>query len=306
MTIVLYIVLSVLLLAMLIVLSVDLEEPEVSQFELKRRVKANNKLAQLNLDRIKFQSELLSLRLVSIIVMAIFQVTILIALFDWLTGLVLSLILLFILINLSRFSPIKKSSKVLYLKVETKLINFIKSRPNVVRLFRLNLPTHTDKPISSREELSHVLARAKSILSTEERSLITNGLVLDDQSISTMMIVRDKIPTIKHNEVLGPLVLNDLHKTGERLFLVINKDLDHVLGILDISDQLVIGGQTETKKASDVMDRTLVKIAGADSIKQVLLGLIDARAQVAVVTNDQTTIGVVYLHDIVNRLFGRD
>ena len=302
----LYIVLSVLLLAMLIVLSVDLEEPEVSQFELKRRVKANNKLAQLNLDRIKFQSELLSLRLVSIIVMAIFQVTILIALFDWLTGLVLSLILLFILINLSRFSPIKKSSKVLYLKVETKLINFIKSRPNVVRLFRLNLPTHTDKPISSREELSHVLARAKSILSTEERSLITNGLVLDDQSISTMMIVRDKIPTIKHNEVLGPLVLNDLHKTGERLFLVINKDLDHVLGILDISDQLVIGGQTETKKASDVMDRTLVKIAGADSIKQVLLGLIDARAQVAVVTNDQTTIGVVYLHDIVNRLFGRD
>ena len=121
-----------------------------------------------------------------------------------------------------------------------------------------------------------------------------------------MMIVRDKIPTIKHNEVLGPLVLNDLHKTGERLFLVINKDLDHVLGILDISDQLVIGGQTETKKASDVMDRTLVKIAGADSIKQVLLGLIDARAQVAVVTNDQTTIGVVYLHDIVNRLFGRD
>ena len=306
MTIVLYIVLSVLLLAMLIVLSVDLEEPEVSQFELKRRVKANNKLAQLNLDRIKFQSELLSLRLVSIIVMAIFQVTILIALFDWLTGLVLSLILLFILINLSRFSPIKKSSKVLYLKVETKLINFIKSRPNVVRLFRLNLPTHTDKPISSREELSHVLARAKSILSTEERSLITNGLVLDDQSISTMMIVRDKIPTIKHNEVLGPLVLNDLHKTGERLFLVINKDLDHVLGTLDISDQLVIGGQTETKKASDVMDRTLVKIAGTDSIKQVLLGLIDARAQVAVVTNDQTTIGVVYLHDIVNRLFGRD
>ena len=306
MTIVLYIVLSVLLLAMLIVLSVDLEEPEVSQFELKRRIKTNNKSAQLNLDRIKFQSELLSLRLILIIVMAIFQVTILTALFGWLKGLFLSLLILLMLINLSRTGFINKISATLYSKIEIKLINFIKSKPNIVRLFRLNLPIHTDKPISSREELGHILAQTKSILSTEERSLITNGLVLDDQSISTMMIVRDKIPTIKHNEVLGPLVLNDLHKTGERLFLVINKDLDHVLGILDISDQLVIGGQTETKKASDVMDRTLVKIAGADSIKQVLLGLIDARAQVAVVTNDQTTIGVVYLHDIVNRLFGRD
>lgn len=290
----------------LVLLGVGPESPEVSQFELKRRAKADNKFAQLNYDRVKFQQDLLSIRLASTITTIICIATILFILYGWLNGFLLSLLLLIILINLSRLKIANTVANSLYRRVEVRLVLFIKNNPNIVRLFRLNLPDNRDRPINSLDELSYLISQAKSILTAEEKSLIKNALALNDQAISSTMVVRDKIPTIKHSEVLGPLVLNDLHKTGERLFLVIDSDLDHVLGTIDISDQLIVDGQSETKRAGDIMSKNIIKVDVKSSVKRVLLELIDSQVQLAIVMDGKKTKGIVYLRDLVYQLFGRD
>ena len=58
--------------------------------------------------------------------------------------------------------------------------------------------------------------------------------------IDEIMTPRSMIESVPMNELLGPLVLDDLHKKGYSRFPVIDGDIDHVVGVLRIQDLLTI------------------------------------------------------------------
>ena len=118
------------------------------------------------------------------------------------------------------------------------------------------------------------------------------------------MVPREKIDHIDQRELLGPLVLNDLHKAGSQLLLVIDGNIDHIVGLLDIGDQLVIDGQSETKIVSEVMNKAIIIGSSQLTVKEALAQLINSRAQAIVVTQDGNTEGIVYFIDIINLLLG--
>ena len=57
-----------------------------------------------------------------------------------------------------------------------------------------------------------------------------HSLSFDNEKVSSVMTPRNEIKTIKKSEILGPLVLDDLHKTGHSRFPVIDGDVDNSYG----------------------------------------------------------------------------
>lgn len=54
------------------------------------------------------------------------------------------------------------------------------------------------------------------------------------------MTPRNVLETIGKDEVIGPLMLDELHRTGHSRFPVIDGDIDHVIGVLHIKELLTL------------------------------------------------------------------
>ena len=73
-------------------------------------------------------------------------------------------------------------------------------------------------------EFIDVLKRTpRSILSSKDRDRIAAIMSFDDRTIASLMIPKDKMVFVGHKEVLGPLVLDKLYKSGFTNFPVVDE-----------------------------------------------------------------------------------
>lgn len=73
------------------------------------------------------------------------------------------------------------------------------------------------------EEFIDVLRRTpKSILSDEDRARIAAIMSFDSKKVSDLMVEKDKMIFVNHKEILGPLTLDKLYKSGFTNFPVVD------------------------------------------------------------------------------------
>ena len=81
-------------------------------------------------------------------------------------------------------------------------------------------PKYTPKTL---EDFIDVLRRTpKSILSDKDRSRIAAVMSFDDKKVSDLMVEKDKMIFVNHKEILGPLTLDKLYKSGFTNFPVVD------------------------------------------------------------------------------------
>jgi putative hemolysin len=121
------------------------------------------------------------------------------------------------------------------------------------------------------------------------------------------MTKRKDIVSVKHTELLGPLVLDDLHRSGYTRFPVMRGTIDTVTGILDISQLLDV---TVTKRSETVEKSMTSEVlhVEADEPLPVALDLLQKSHQhmLIVVDSDGKTAGLVTLSDITGSLLGKN
>ena len=131
----------------------------------------------------------------------------------------------------------QKYSQQLYEKYEPLILTTIERHQVILSLIRSVSPVVGDnRVIESKEELLEMVAQSSGAISSSEKKLITNGLKFNDMKVEEIMTPRSMIESVPMNELLGPLVLDDLHKKGYSRFPVIDGDIDHVVGMLRIQD----------------------------------------------------------------------
>ena len=75
----------------------------------------------------------------------------------------------------------------------------------------------------SLEEFIDVLRRTpKSILSDEDRSRIAAIMSFDSKKVEDLMVEKEKMIFVNHKEILGPLTLDKLYKSGFTNFPVVD------------------------------------------------------------------------------------
>ena len=295
------------LVLLLMVLGVHPQSSRHSRFELQRRARQGDKDAAHLLKRRGLLHDLFSLQRV-IAAMLIVMLSVLgVQLFHWAMGFVISLIIALESGAVARISVIQQYAQSLYERIEGRLLACIERHPRLFRMIRSVAPIPSDAfDIESKEELLAMVEQSGDALPVDDKKLIINSLTFDTTPVKAIMTPRSVIDTVSDDEIVGPLVLDSLHKTGHSRFPVIAGDIDHVVGMLYMQEFLDISRKATGTVARQVMDKKVYYIHEDHSLQQALTAFIKTRHHLFIVVNEfRETVGIISLEDVIEALLGR-
>lgn len=294
--------------ALLLVRGARPERSPLSRFELERRLRAGKPGAEDAIRREDLLHDIYSFQHVLTAVLLVTISALGVLLFHWTVGFLVSLLIALESGAVARLKLVWKPANLLYGRIESKLLDLIERFPRVFKLLRTVAPLSGDQyMLHSQEELLEIVNQADSAaISDQQKRLITNGLQFETRQIKEIMTPREEIKTVKRKEMLGPLVLDELHKTGHSRFPVIDKDVDHVVGVLHIRSLLSLDHK-RTVTAEKAMEPEVYFIRHDQTLAYALAAFLRTRHHLFIVIDgDQRTTGVVSLEDVIEALLGHD
>ncbi|MDN5275426.1 MAG: hypothetical protein JWN33_75 [Candidatus Saccharibacteria bacterium] len=279
----------------------------ISVFELERREQEGDHSVRSALDRERYFAEICSLHRLLTTLLLVMSVYLIVLAFGWLAGVILALVVVLEYGVIARLQPVLKVSRSLYVKLEPAIIRLIERFPKLFQLLR-NVPyesTDQFRRIDSRPELERLIERAESVLTTDERAVIRHSLAFDRTLVNTIMTPRSMINVIDKKELLGPLVLDDLHKHGHSRVPVIDGDIDHTVGILHLQSLLALDVKRSTT-AEKAMEPKVFYIREDQTLQHALAAFIKTKHHLFIVVNEfRETVGLLSLEDVIEALLGR-
>ena len=200
---------------------------------------------------------------------------------------------------------IRAISDKVYLPYSGAIVEFVKKRPMLGSFVRTVGVDTREVRVSSREELEHLVRSAEGILSHDEKQSMLHNLSFSQKTVESIMTPRGVIDTISADELIGPITLDELHKTGHSRFPVINQDIDHIVGVLHIRELLTLGDKS-SQLVSDHMEKRVYYINQEQTLDHALAAFLRTRHQLFVVVNGyRETAGILALEDVIESLLGR-
>lgn len=296
----------VILIVLLVVSSIRPKRSLLSQFELNRRQQLGESEAVYTARRLALQDEVMSLQRIVESLLLIGLAVLLIVRFGWTIGLIAAFVIAISYGALARLKFIRRLGQQFYSKREAAILAFVEKFHSSLRLLRHSVHrSQGDNGVHSRQELEHLITNARNVITPDEKALLLHGLSFGDRHVNEVMTPRDAIDSINGKEMLGPLVLNDLHKTGHSRFPVIDKDIDHVIGVLYAQDLLSLDVKRSVT-AEKAMEPRVLYVNEQQTLAHALNTFLRTHHHLLIVVNqDQETVGLLTLEDTIEALIGR-
>ena len=219
-------------------------------------------------------------------------------------GLLAGVVALLLCGSLARVKLWGKLIQGVYDRYESSILAWV-ARSKWLGVFRRPQPVYDVAiPVKSRAELGELVRRADSFLSKDERSLLLHGLEFHEKQIKQTMTLRKDIVSVQKDELLGPLVLDDLHKTGHSWFPVVDGGVDSIIGLVGIEGLLTLDVK-KSMTAQKAMTTQVEFIDQHQTLRDALSLLVAARHHMLIVTDEKRkVVGLLNLGDILEALFG--
>ena len=158
-----------------------------------------------------------------------------------------------------------------------------------------------------REDVVKLLERQKqqadNRLTETEIEQLLQAITYSRKKVSQIMKGRKKVRTVLLNEAIGPILMDELHASGNSFFPVCEQaDSEHIVGVLYMSDLLHIknGGYVR-----DVMRADVFYVNEDFSIEQLLHAFLQTKQQVLVVINIfEEWVGLVTIGNALRHIVG--
>lgn len=281
--------------------------PSLSQFELKRRKKEHDPDASLDLQRETLYQDLVSIQRVKLAALLVVFVLTIVGSLGWVVGSLIAIVVALEYGAIARLPFVRTNAQKLYDKYESVLLGFFMNYRHVTRWVRMVVPEGGEPRIDSKDELEHLINSSHGVLTDDEKAYVTHVLKFDERVVSDVMTPRSVVDTIKKSEVLGPLVLNDLHKTGHSRFPVVDGDIDHVVGVLYLRDLLTLDtNRKHTSLAETAMSKNVFYIHQDQTLAHALAAFLKIHHHLLIVVNEfRETVGILTLEDTIETLLGK-
>lgn len=222
-------------------------------------------------------------------------------------GLLDMLIAVLIILLLGKWKLVSRPVMRRYKRHEQQLLDASEKVSFIGRLLGDTDRVNHDQHLESQEQLVHLVESAGHVLTGEQQDLIRRGLDWHTMLVGDVMTPRESIETVKASELLGPLVLNDLHQTGHTVFPVTKQGIDHIVGVLDIAEHLRVDRVRSSQTAEQVMIPEVFTVLEDAPLPVALQLLLSTRHPFLVVTDDGgKTVGLVTQRDILGALLGNN
>ena len=302
MAIYLDIIIAVTFLVLIVVQSIRPSRSRLSNFELNRRIEQGDESAKQVLDREKLSSKVLALKRMTVGLLLVIITILNILNFELLIGSLLSVFIGVVYSRIADIRFIKKFAGMVYRRSEKSLLKFVRGK----KLLFGKGSEPRGLLVSSREELRNLIDMAgEDMLSLDDKKLVLSSLGFGAKKVLSAMTPRSRIISLKKSEYLGPLVLNELHRTGHSRLPVINGDLNHVVGILHLDKLLTLDDKHSTT-AEKAMEAKVYYVHEHQTLDQALSTFLSTRHDLFVVVNSaKETVGLLTLQDVIDAIFGR-
>lgn len=163
--------------------------------------------------------------------------------------------------------------------------------------------TYAPAAPETREELLALLREAPmTVLTGQERKMITALLNLPNAWVSEVMTPGSKVVFVDKNEVLGPLILDKLYRSGFTHFPVID-GREQIIGTLHTA-QLNSLDVKDTKTAQEVMQRQVYYLRDDYNLEQALKAFLRTGSQIMIVIDRYEKFkGVLTFKQITEYIF---
>ncbi|HVX57700.1 MAG TPA: CBS domain-containing protein [Candidatus Saccharimonadales bacterium] len=168
---------------------------------------------------------------------------------------------------------------------------------------RYAAPRHTQ--LYERDDLVRLLERQQhqedSRFTPEQLEIAIRALGFDDRLVADVMTPRKKIKTVLADDTIGPILIDELHKSGQAEALVRDKAKGPFVGTLKFSRL----GIDSTGHVRDLMDPTVYYVHENDTLAEALHAFFVTNHPVFVVINSaEEYVGVIRVEDMVRQLVG--
>lgn len=280
--------------------------PSKSRFEINRLAEAGDEWAKRRKRRLRYWKDIISLLRLIYLLLLLLYVLLAVGFFGWAAGAAASAAGIIITGLAARVPLVRRQAMRLYRHWEPGAFGLMRRYHKLFWWLRVPVPELFIPAVHSKAELEHLIEAASNVFTLEEKTLLLHSIRFVEKRAKDSMTPRRQIESIKKSEMLGPLVLDGLHKSGHSCFPVIYGDIDHVVGVLYLAEVLTIDtSRKHTAMVETAMDKQVLYIHEDRPLVEALSILLEAHRHVLIVVNDEgKTMGLLTLGDIIKTLFG--
>lgn len=164
-------------------------------------------------------------------------------------------------------------------------------------------PAHTG--LFERDDLLALIdqqeQQADNRFSPEEISIIKHTLLFESMKVSDSLTPRKQIKTVLASDIVGPILINELHELGQDYILVSESPRGAIIGVLAYK-KLNLHSKGRVR---DVMDPTVYYVHEQASLREALHAFfVTSNPLFIVINSSEESIGVLTIQDILRTLLG--
>lgn len=138
-------------------------------------------------------------------------------------------------------------------------------------------------------------------LTSEELDTVKRCLHFPAQKVANVMTARKLIKIINADDTIGPILIDELHKSGQSVALVRETAKGPIIGSLQLKDLSL----ESTGKVRDVMEKSIRYVHENDNLSEVLQAFfVTNHTLFVVVNNAEENVGVITVQNILEQLLG--
>ena len=145
-----------------------------------------------------------------------------------------------------------------------KFVKFLDPKLDKYRSKKPATPTPEYTPKTLADFIDVLRRTPRSILSSRDRDRIAAIMSFDDRTVGNLMVPKSKMIFVSDKEILGPLMLDKLYKSGFTNFPVVDSK-DKVLGIIH-TEALNALEIKKTDRAEKYLDKNVQFLHLTDSL----------------------------------------
>lgn len=183
------------------------------------------------------------------------------------------------------------------------ILNWIAEKTGHRRVIKLHSRVYEKEDLV--ELLDHQSKQTDNRISTEELEIAKNALTFGDKIIRDIMTPRKVTKFVAIDESIGPVLMDELHKSGHSRFPVYEGSQDKVVGTLFLRD--VMSQKADSGgKVRDLMHNKVFYMHDEEKLTDALQAFIKTHHHLFVVVNNfEDIIGVVTLEDVLEQIIGQ-
>jgi CBS domain containing-hemolysin-like protein len=180
----------------------------------------------------------------------------------------------------------------------------------LARIFPSNLTNHTG--LYEKRDLIELLGsqykQADNRIPEEDLKIAYNSIVFGDKSVGKIMTPLSKVKTVGINDTIGPLLMDELHKSGFSRFPVVKDTAKsaplQIVGTLYLNDLI---GYEGGGKVKDLASNKVDFINEDSNLREALGAFLKTHHHLMIVVNSfEEVVGMISLDDVLGQIIGKN